>query len=153
MSEQLKPCPMCGSTQVTAWHGFVQCHECHTNISGDTQGAIAAWNNRHEEPAQPDIKAMVDRFLTWRLPEDFAPDCGISFDRKAMHINDHYRMWPTGTNLLTAEQARQMLEYVTGHGSAVEVKQPNRAPGNVPELCDECGGNIADDQCQCGEAK
>ena len=38
---------------------------------------------------------MVSRFLMWRLPDDFMPDCGIH-----------------GTNLLTAEQARAMLEHV-----------------------------------------
>ena len=25
------------------------------------------------------IKHLVDRFLGWRLPENFQPDCGISF--------------------------------------------------------------------------
>jgi hypothetical protein len=27
------------------------------------------------------IKHMVNRFLNWRLPESFSPDCGISFKR------------------------------------------------------------------------
>lgn len=27
------------------------------------------------------IKHMVDRFLAWRLPENFNPDGGISFER------------------------------------------------------------------------
>ncbi len=25
------------------------------------------------------INEMVSRFLCWKLPKDFAPDCGISF--------------------------------------------------------------------------
>lgn len=49
---------------------------------------------------------MVTRFLGWRLPEDFSPDCGISFTKRPR--ND----WPVGTNLLTAAQARAMLEHV-----------------------------------------
>jgi hypothetical protein len=55
---------------------------------------------------------MVDRFLSWSLPEDFAPDCGISFSPpKTPHPIGY---WPIGTNLLTAYQARQMLEHVVG---------------------------------------
>ena len=49
------------------------------------------------------IEQAVDRFLCWRLPEDFAPDGGITFDR-----NGH-KYEPVGTNLLTAEQAKQMF--------------------------------------------
>ena len=54
---------------------------------------------------------MVNRFLTWRLPDDFIPDAGISFGRTKYEWNKSQE-WPTGTNLLTATQARQMLEHV-----------------------------------------
>lgn len=49
--------------------------------------------------------AMVSRFLGWKLPEDFAPDAGISFD------SEYGKRWgmPTGTNLLHAEQAKAMF--------------------------------------------
>lgn len=50
---------------------------------------------------------MVSRFLGWRLPDDFLPDCGVSF-KPLGHPNG----WPTGTNLFTADQARAMLEHV-----------------------------------------
>lgn len=54
---------------------------------------------------------MVNRFLGWKLPHDFGPDCYISFDReKASSPNS----WPIGTNLLHAGQAREMLEHVVG---------------------------------------
>lgn len=46
---------------------------------------------------------MVDRFLSWKLPDDFAPDCGIIFTPSSQ--------WPVGTNLFTADQARTMLEH------------------------------------------
>jgi len=49
---------------------------------------------------------MVSRFLSWRLPDDFAPDAGITFKHLAPYS------WPVGTNLLTATQARAMLEHV-----------------------------------------
>ena len=50
--------------------------------------------------------SMVDRFLSWPLPKDFAPDAGISFKESAW--------WPTGTNLLHAGQAKEMLQHVVG---------------------------------------
>ena len=53
---------------------------------------------------------MVSRFLMWRLPDDFMPDCGIHFE--VFHPNGKTRFEPVGTNLLTAEQARAMLEHV-----------------------------------------
>ncbi len=46
------------------------------------------------------IDKMVDRFLCWKLPEDFAPDCYVSFDREKAKQGPH--SWPVGTNLLTA---------------------------------------------------
>lgn len=57
--------------------------------------------------------AMVDRFLRWKLPADFAPDAGISF--KAEYNEGTQwpgRHEPTGTNLLHAGQAKAMLEEV-----------------------------------------
>lgn len=53
---------------------------------------------------------MVDRFLGWKLPSDFGPDAGISFDRE---YGEKWGM-PVGTNLLNADQAKEMLEYVVG---------------------------------------
>lgn len=53
--------------------------------------------------------AMVDRFLAWKLPADFAPDAGISFESNYEHESPH---WPTGTNLLHAGQAKEMLRHV-----------------------------------------
>ena len=51
------------------------------------------------------LKHMVSRFLCWKLPDDFSPDGGISFDKKIK--ND-----PVGTNLLTATQAEEMVKYM-----------------------------------------
>lgn len=60
--------------------------------------------------------SMVDRFLCWKLPKDFAPDAGISF--KPTKPYDEPGWWPTGTNLLHAGQAKEMLQDVIG-GSPV----------------------------------
>lgn len=59
------------------------------------------------------IDAMVDRFLGWKLPEDFNPDCGISFKRDY----NEGTQWPMkhepiGTNLLNAIQAKAMIEHL-----------------------------------------
>jgi len=61
-------------------------------------------------PAVVGIDAMVDRFLCWRLPDDFAPDAGISFKPITNPAWTH-DYWPTGTNLLHAGQARAMFEH------------------------------------------
>ena len=61
------------------------------------------------------VKQMVDRFLCWKLPEDFCPDAGISF-KAEYNENTAYPMKhePIGTNLFNAEQAEQMVKYMLG---------------------------------------
>lgn len=59
------------------------------------------------------IKYMVDRFLTWKLPADFNPDGGISFEQLAGKDGPHpFKREPTGTNLFTATQAEAMVRYM-----------------------------------------
>jgi len=59
------------------------------------------------------IKHMVDRFLAWKLPNDFGPDGGISFERVAGANGPHpFRREPVGTNLLTATQAEAMIRHM-----------------------------------------
>jgi hypothetical protein len=53
---------------------------------------------------------MVARFLTWKLPHVFSPDCHIRFERETASAGS----WPVGTNLLNAIQARAMLKHVLG---------------------------------------
>lgn len=60
------------------------------------------------------IKHMVNRFLGWKLPENFNPDAGISF--KAT-FNEHMpfgpqKHEPSGTNLFDATQAEAMVRYM-----------------------------------------
>ena len=59
------------------------------------------------------IRYMVDRFLGWRIPDDFNPDAGISFER-FYNAGTRYegRHEPIGTNLLSADQAEAMVRYV-----------------------------------------
>lgn len=60
------------------------------------------------------IKHLVDRFLAWKLPDDFRPDGGVEFDadaaKKLNPINRRYE--PYGTNLLDARQAEAMIRHI-----------------------------------------
>ena len=62
------------------------------------------------------IKRMTDRFLQWKLPENFQPDCGIEFDRnKYVRLNPMNRPFePVGTNLFSATQAEAMVKAIAG---------------------------------------
>lgn len=55
------------------------------------------------------LDQAAEKFLRWSLPKDFRPDGYITFDaEKAGEAGFH----PTGTNLLTHQQAREMLLFV-----------------------------------------
>lgn len=59
------------------------------------------------------IKHMANRFLAWKLPENFNPDGGVSFNPV---INEgtafEHRYQPIGTNLLNATQAEAMVRHM-----------------------------------------
>ncbi len=75
------------------------------------------------------IKHMVDRFLGWKLPENFAPDDGISFEPIAGKDGPHpFRRTPSGTNLFDAAQADAMIRYlIEGLPAAVTDEMVMRA--------------------------
>lgn len=59
------------------------------------------------------IKHMVDRFLGWKLPENFSPDAGISFKATFNEHTAHpMKHGPSGTNLFDATQAEAMVRYM-----------------------------------------
>ena len=61
------------------------------------------------------LEKAVSRFLGWKLPKDFNPDCGISFIRESSYEHPEFGRTlyePIGTNLFTAEQTKRMLEHV-----------------------------------------
>lgn len=64
------------------------------------------------------VKHMVDRFLSWKLPENFNPDGGISFkpgyENTVYGVTSYVRNEPTGTNLLDAAQATAMVQHMLG---------------------------------------
>ncbi len=64
------------------------------------------------------IKHMVQRFLMWKLPENFNPDNGISFQPEfnvewnAKQGKPPQRHEPVGTNLLDYTQAEVMVRHM-----------------------------------------
>lgn len=64
------------------------------------------------------VKHMVNRFLGWRLPENFSPDAGISFKAEynkefnAARGKPPALHQPSGTNLFDAQQAEAMVRYM-----------------------------------------
>lgn len=74
------------------------------------------------------INRMVDAFLQWKFPADFQPDGGISF-KPFGSVEGQF--WPTGTNLLTAGQARDMIVQITKHIDDLE-PAPTPAPSLIP---------------------
>lgn len=92
-------CPECGKPEATVGEGLF------TKADVEHLCAIAVAAGR----SKPVIDKMVDRFLGWPLPKDFGPDAGITFKP-----SDHPHGWPVGTNLFTADQARQMILHILG---------------------------------------
>jgi len=123
------PCPFCAMnlTAVTldmrhcsdvAWqHPPTGCIHDGYNVFGKQ---IPLWNRRASAlPAVGDaVKHMVDRFLGWKLPENFHPDAGISFkpefnvEYNAARGLPPQRHEPSGTNLFDATQAEEMVRYM-----------------------------------------
>lgn len=83
--------------------------------------AARAALNGVTQPAKPmesamteaQIKHMVDRFLSWKLPENFNPDGGISF-KKTFNENTPWpsKHEPSGTNLFNADEATAMVRHM-----------------------------------------
>jgi hypothetical protein len=126
---------------------YCLCHHCGRQFVGHKRRVeckvCAMLAASPASPAQPakltdaDVKAMVDRFLGWKLPKDFCPDAGISFKPTKPYEGDEYgnSWWPIGTNLLTAEQAKAMFIHALG-GAAQPTPQPPQGAQQEP-LTDE----------------
>ncbi len=65
---------------------------------------------RGTEMTDAQIKYMVNRFLGWKLPDNFSPDNGISATRPNYAPNVVWEL--VGTNLLDADQAEVMVRYM-----------------------------------------
>lgn len=59
------------------------------------------------------IKQMVERFLSWKLPQPWYPDGGIKFTPVGNEGTAHeYRREPIGTNLFDYTQAEAMVRHM-----------------------------------------
>jgi len=59
------------------------------------------------------IKHMANRFLMWKLPQNFNPDGGISFERIASKGTPHeFVRKPVGTNLIGYTEAVEMVRHM-----------------------------------------
>lgn len=67
------------------------------------------------------IKHMVTRFLSWKLPANFNPDAGISFKAEyndspatmaLLGLDKPMRHEPSGTNLFDAVEAEAMIRHL-----------------------------------------
>jgi hypothetical protein len=67
-------------------------------------------DRKDHDMTEAQIKHMVDRFLQWRLPKDFNPDGGISYQRP--NYAPEVDATPSGTNLLDAAQATDMVRFM-----------------------------------------
>ena len=82
-------------------------------ISGREIVSIVLASIRTVEDERPTVEAMAQAFLTWKLPPDFHPDDGISFDLLASRGTPHERRRePSGTNLLNCTQAEAMVRHM-----------------------------------------
>lgn len=74
---------------------------CKATDGADVAEVINELRDRERDAL---VKHMVNRFLGWRLPDSVCSDTCVS-----MRPYPHPRY---GTNLLNAEEARQMIEYL-----------------------------------------
>jgi len=62
---------------------------------------------------EDDIEHMTQRFLGWKLPKNFNPDNGISFDPiGSKGTPAEYVREPSGTNLFDYVQAKEMIRHM-----------------------------------------
>jgi len=74
------------------------------------------------------IERMTNRFIGWKLPDDFSPDCGITFKKQHDFIHPKFGVQiynPIGTNLFTVEQAKAMFEYCLADESEKALAPPS----------------------------
>lgn len=84
--------------------------------------------------SQKQIKHMVDRFLGWKLPENFSPDAGISFKATFNEHTAHpMKHEPSGTNLFDAAQTAAMVRYIL-EGLPAPVSRPEPAATPAPDV-------------------
>lgn len=144
----LKPCPFCGATWgvglTLGYVGqpavgyYVHCQPCNLNgpmvesPQAAWEQAVEKWNVRTSLPEMAPLAhgTLVDRFLAWPLPDS------VCSDQCATTKGYPHR---TGTNLLTADEARQMIEYLFDRRRINGFRNPERR-GVAMMRCRQHGG-------------
>jgi hypothetical protein len=85
------------------------------------------------------VSAMVDRFLGWRLPDDFSPDDGISFVPPK-----HPNSWPVGTNLFSVKQAEAMFRHALGALDGYVIVPAHRSEAEIRSFYGRMEGRTHD---------
>jgi hypothetical protein len=99
------------------------------------------------------IKHMVERFLAWKLPQNFNPDGGISFEPIGSRGTQYeFKREPSGTNLLDGTQAKAMVLHMLeglpdATRQAERIAELERALADETEAC----ARVAEDAifCRC----
>lgn len=87
-------------------------------IGGDNETKLCMRHAAAILRGDEQIKQITNRFLGWKLPEDFHPDDGISFEPEfnkewnAAQGKPPQRRTPTGTNLFSYTQAEAMVRFI-----------------------------------------
>lgn len=105
-----------GDIRLVCGEGRLSAHDVlrGANVIMERQRAAApAAPSEPKTMTEDQIKHMVNRFLSWRLPENFNPDAGISFKATFNEHTSHpMRHEPTGTNLFDFTQATAMVRHM-----------------------------------------
>jgi hypothetical protein len=105
---------------VREWHSSTQ---SFAGMKAALDRLAALYGERTSVTAREEkITHMVNRFLQWKLPKDFQPDCGIHFDAdaaKKLNQNNH-TYEPVGTNLFSADQAMEMVRFMVDSGKGAK---------------------------------
>jgi hypothetical protein len=127
-----------GRDDVMAGRSPVPGSGCQPTAS--TASADATAFSRSGIPNAAQITHMVERFLSWRLPDNFNPDAGISF-KPDFNVGTPYQMkhQPTGTNLFDADQAEAMVRHMVEALPPYHERPFGDAGDAVDFACDHCG--------------
>jgi hypothetical protein len=91
----------------------VDWHHVVTIMEGYETLRQAALRQPEQDAGEAVVKQMAERFLSWRLPETFNPDGGISFEPVHSVGTPHEaRRQPVGTNLFTYTEALAMVRHM-----------------------------------------
>ena len=84
----------------------------------ESNSEIGAGSPIKRQYTDEEINVIVERFLSWELPETFCPDAGISFEPEFNHEwmaklgKPPMKHTPYGTNLFCFNEAKEMVMYI-----------------------------------------